>query len=50
MTTYYVLSVKFQMAGENEGKEAKSSQSSIIIMVKKIQFLKNMALPNYMTT
>ena len=36
LTTYYILGVKYQMAGGDEGKEAKFSEPSIIIMLKKI--------------
>lgn len=34
MTTYYVLGVKYQMAGGDEGKDAEFSEPSIIIMLE----------------
>lgn len=34
MTTYYVLGVKYQMAGGDEGKDAEFSEPSIIIILE----------------
>lgn len=36
VTTYYVLGIKLQMAGRDEGKEAKLSEHCKMIMLKKI--------------